>query len=553
MRNIKIARPARLAAAALLSLCLVLGLVPGQGFFGTGAGAPIEAHAMQIFIKIDVEIPDLAIEGNITLEVEPTDRIEDVMALLEAQTGTDLSGYALIFAGKLLEEGNTLQDYSIQKDSTLHLTKVVKAPTDIGETVTFGGHEWYVIGSNDGEAQEGGANAGPAHTLTLLAKESFGSTQYSVYSYENSALHNLISSAFDSLAASDKALVMARDNLDVKYNSTLDYIDHQHYWPLSDGEARALDGALRSFSGDWWLRTYGGSLASAEYVMADGTVYGDGASVTSSKAARPAFWLDMTKAHVLSDGTVTAEHDWGAWTVTVKATCMEKGQEKRVCDTNHLHAETRETSALGHDWGDWIVTTKPTTKAEGVETRYCRHDKTHTETRAVPKLDEEPADGGKSDDGKGAPAKTKAKKVNISFSLGSGKAFSKKLVVGEKYGKLPVPNKSGYKFAGWYTKKKGGARVTARTIVKKSVRLYAHWKKAAPKYGYYVLKKGYGALHIRARADKTARILGYYKAGQRIKVYGIVKHPEPWRYDWYKVKYKGRTAYIDTQFVRKVK
>jgi ubiquitin C len=81
---------------------------------------PIRKIRFTSFAKMQICIKTLT--GNkFILDVEPTDRIEDVKAQLRDKTGISPDQVRLIFAGKELENGHTLQDCSIPNDSLLNL------------------------------------------------------------------------------------------------------------------------------------------------------------------------------------------------------------------------------------------------------------------------------------------------------------------------------------------------------------------------------------------------------------------------------------------------
>ena len=60
---------------------------------------------------------------------------------------------------------------------------------------------------------------------------------------------------------------------------------------------------------------------------------------------------------------------------------------------------------------------------------------------------------------------------------GSVTPASKSVTYGQPYGALPVPERPGYRFDGWFTAAAGGTQVTAETVVAVTAAqtLYAHW------------------------------------------------------------------------------
>jgi ubiquitin C len=146
---------------------------------------------MQIFVK--------TISGkSIMVEVEPTDRIQDLKAKVEDKEGIPAEQQRLIFAGKQLEDGNTLEDYSIQKDSTLHLVLRLRGgmqifvKTLVGTCITLGVEETDKIEDLKGKIQDKEGIPVDRQRLIFAGKQLEDGNTLQDYSIQNDSTLHLV-------------------------------------------------------------------------------------------------------------------------------------------------------------------------------------------------------------------------------------------------------------------------------------------------------------------------------------------------------------------------
>lgn len=195
---------------------------------------------------------------------------------------------------------------------------------NIGDTVTFAGHDWYIIGT-----ESDGVKA-PSGCYTLFAKNNdFGSTAFRAGAestnstanyYKNSDLQKKMEEIASGFSAGDKASIVARDTLD---GIAGDAVNDQLLWPVSEAEWNGIDKSLRAFPADYWTRESWegdvGTLDAPRYVyrvhkaLADGRTLDGNAGilvrppeVTETFAIRPALYVKAEALPEKVDGIQVA-------------------------------------------------------------------------------------------------------------------------------------------------------------------------------------------------------------------------------------------------------
>ena len=348
----------------LLTFCMMMSFMP------------MMASAIEIYI--DLEIVG---QANLTLEVVSGDSIDNIKEKIRDKTGFSPDAQRLFFGEKELENGRTMADYNIHKESTLRLRlqKTMQLGTDAlnktvntasAPTVYFGQNQenkpaaWRVIG------YDGNGVTSAQGDITLLAAGAMGVIPFADIILYNEYAPSNLKTAIDALAkkltTEENAAVKKRALTSGSYNGENTdciaggQVDNAVFWPLSAKEAIAVNNDLRALdpahpnwvTSSWYLRSPGSKTFYVAIVSSDGSVQSSGASIrkkNNHRTVRPAFNLNLNSV-LFASAAVSGKPDGGLTPIPEYS-----GNEWKLTllDSNRSFAVT-ETTASG-DPGDTIT------------------------------------------------------------------------------------------------------------------------------------------------------------------------------------------------------
>ncbi|MFR7885912.1 MAG: InlB B-repeat-containing protein [Pseudoruminococcus massiliensis] len=329
---------------------------------------PMMASAIEIYI-------DLTIVGqaNLTLEVVSGDSIDNIKEKIQEKTGFSPDAQRLFLGEKELENGRTMADYNIHKESTLRLRlqRKVQLGTDAlnktvntasAPTVYFGKSQenkpaaWRVIG------YDGSGVTSAQGDITLLAAGAMGVIPFAdiiLYNeYAPSNLKTAIDALAEKLTTEENAAVKKRALTSGSYNGENTdcvaggQVDNAVFWPLSTKEAIAVNNDLRALdpahpnwvTSSWYLRSPGSKTFYVAIVSSDGSVQYSGASIrkkNNHRTVRPAFNLNLNSVLFASaavggkpDGGLTPipEYSGNEWKLTLLDSSRSFAVTKKTAD-----------------------------------------------------------------------------------------------------------------------------------------------------------------------------------------------------------------------------